>query len=116
VNAAISFTVAGARYSIVVNVWVAGVAEMSQSSVCGTDGVDCRQLGELLGGRLFTRTEDDGERVITTVYHFRYDGTVVSIAAYNYDMTGRTTPVYMPTIPVTTDQLGTLAADPKLVL
>lgn len=114
VNAAISFSVDDARYSIAVTVWVPGSATELLDTMCA-GGDDCKHLGEQDGGSIVATTEllnDQG--TISTVYHFRKNTSVVQIAAYNYDMTG--TPKYMPTIPVTLQQLTTLATDPELGL
>jgi hypothetical protein len=116
VNAPVSFTIGGARYSIMVTVWVAGIDEPSPTTLCSEAGADCRQFGEKDGGPLVAKTDDLGDQNITTVYHFRRTGTLVSIAAYNYDVAGQATPVYLPTIPVTDDQLTALATDPDLAL
>jgi len=115
VNAAIAFSVDGARYSLVVTVWVPGAANELFDTVCADNGTDCKQLGKEDGGPLVATTDvlsDQG--TISTVYHFRQNAGVVQIAAYNYDMTG--VPKYMPTIPVTLQQLTTLATDPELGL
>ena len=115
VNAAISFSVGDARYSLVVTVWVPGNADELYERVCADKGTDCDQLGEEDGGRLVATTENlNDQGTILTVYHFRKSSGDVQIAAYNYDMTG--VPKYMPTIPVTVDQLSRLATDPELGL
>jgi hypothetical protein len=114
VNAAVSFTVDDARYSIFVTVWVPGGANELLDTVCAGSGAYCKQLGEEDGGPVVATTDDLGDQTISTVYHFRKDGGVVQVAAYNYDMTG--TPKYMPTIPVTLQQLTRLATDPELGL
>jgi hypothetical protein len=115
VNAAISFSVGGARYSLVVTVWVPGATNELLDTICADNGTDCKQLGKEDGGPLVATTENLSDQgIISTVYHFRQNTSVVQIAAYNYDMTG--TPMYMPTIPVTLQQLTTLAIDQELGL
>jgi hypothetical protein len=116
VNAAISFTVDHARYSIVVTVWVPGGLATSPGGVCAASGAYCKQFGERDGGPIVVKTEDLGDQTISTMYHFRPSGGVVQIAAYNYDMASRTVPKYMPAIPVTLDQMSRLATDPDLGL
>ncbi|HEX6356794.1 hypothetical protein [Actinophytocola sp.] len=113
VNAPVGFTIDGSRYSIFVTTWVSGVADPSPATVCA---VACKQLGEKDGGQLVSTTDNLEAQTIRTVYHFRKNGSVVQISVYNYDMAGEPPPVYMPTIPVTLDQLTTLATDPELGL
>jgi hypothetical protein len=112
-NAPVSFTIAGARYSIFVTAWVPGTQDQSSTTVCDTG---CQQLGETDGGEVVAKTETEGYGIITTVYHFRSNGGIVQIAGYNYDMAGHTQQVYMPTLPMTLDQLARLATDPELGL
>jgi hypothetical protein len=115
VNAEFSFQVDVSRYSVFVSVWAPGGANELLDMTCAAGGDACQQLGEHDGGPVMARTEKvDAEHTITTVYHFRKDGGVVQIAAYNYDM-GGDTPA-MPTIPVTLDQQKALATDPRLGL
>jgi hypothetical protein len=115
VNAAIPFSVDGARYSLVVTVWVPGAANELLDTMCAGSGAYCKQLGEQDGGPIVATNEElPDQGTISTVYHFRKNAGVVQIAAYNYDMTG--VPKYMPTIPVTLQQLTTLATDPELGL
>lgn len=115
VNAEFSFQVDDSRYSVFVSVWAPGGANELLDMTCAAGGDACQQLGEHDDGPVMARTEKvDAEHTITTVYHFRKDGGVVQIAAYNYDM-GGDTPA-MPTIPVTLDQQKALATDPELGL
>jgi hypothetical protein len=115
-NAPVSFVIDGARYSIFVTVWVPNAPQMSPEVVCGANLADCEQVGEQDGGALMIKTEDLGDRTISTLNHFRATGSIVQIAAYNYDMADTMPTVYMPTIPVTLDQLKRLATDPELGL
>jgi hypothetical protein len=120
VNASISFTIGGARYSIVVTVWVPGSDNPSPTTLCEAGGnADCEKLGQIGqdGGPIFATTYTfGGGGIITTAYHFRQTGTMVQIGAYNYDVasTGMTT--YLPAVPVTLNQLTRLATDPDLAL
>lgn len=116
VNAADSFTIGGARYSIVVTVWVPGIDEPSPTTLCSLRGTDCRQFGEQDGGPLITATDDSDGRIITSVAHFRRTGAMVEIAAYNYDVASTGTVKYMPTVPMTLDQLVRLATARELAL
>lgn len=116
VGAPITFTVDGARYSLFVTVWAPGTPSLSPGTVCTDGGADCKQYDVRDGGPIMVKTEDLGDQTISTMYHFRTSGTVVQVAAYNYDMTARSAPKYMPTIPVTLDQLTRLATDPDLGL
>jgi hypothetical protein len=116
VNATVSFTIGGARYSLVVTVWVPGVDDPSPTILCDRSGTDCQRLGARDGGQLLVTTDDLGDRKITTVSHFRPTGAVVQFAAYNYDVASAGPPTYMPTIPLTIDQLTRLASDPELAL
>lgn len=115
-NAPVSFTVAGARYSLFVAVFAPGAPSMSRAEVCAASGAYCKRYGERDGGSLVITTTDLGDQTISTMYHFRASGGVVQIAAYNYDMASQTPPKYAPTIPVTLDQLTALATDPDLGL
>lgn len=115
VNAPVSFTVDGARYSILVTVWTPGAPSMSPDTVCDGSGY-CERVGDGKLGPMVIKTEDLGDPTILTLYHFRTNGGVVQIAAYNYDMAAAQPPAYMPTVPVTIDQLTTLATDPDLGL
>jgi len=120
VNAAISFTIGGARYSIVVTVWVPGSDNPSPTTLCEAGGdADCKQLGQVGqdGGPLYATTYTfGGGGIITTAYHFRQTGTMVQIGGYNYDVAGTGTIKYMPAVPLTLDQLTRLATDPELAL
>jgi len=113
VNAPVSFTIDDARYSIFVTVWVPGVADPSPATVCA---VACQALDDEDGGQVVATSDDLGEQRIQTVYHFRKDGGVVQIAGYNYDMAGDVPAMYMPAMPMTADQLKTLATDSELGL
>jgi hypothetical protein len=111
-NAPVTFSVGGARYSIFVTAWAPGVTDVSPTTVCESR---CEPLGERDDGILMAKSENfDAGQKINTVYHFRDNGGIVQIAAYNYDMTG--VQKVLPTIPVTLDQLMRLATDPKLGL
>lgn len=116
VNAPVSFTLGNARYSLFVTVWVPGTPSMSPTEVCAGSGANCEQFGERDGGPIVLKTENLGDETISTLYHFRTSGGVVQLAAYNYDMASRTPPKYMPSVPVTIDQLTRLATDPDLGL
>jgi hypothetical protein len=120
VNTSVSFTVGGARYSIVVTVWVPGTDKPSPTTLCDSSGggADCTQLGQIgqNGGPIFATTDKFDSGTITTAYHFRQTGTMVQIGAYNYDIASAGPPTYLPTIPVTLQQLTRLASDPDLAL
>lgn len=113
VNAPVTFTVDGARYSIFVTTWAPGIRDPSPETVCATS---CQDLGYRDGDPVLVKTESYENSTIMTAYHFRSNGGVVQIAAYNYDMSGASVPSYMPNIPVTVDQLTALATDPELGL
>jgi len=112
INAAISFTIDGERYSIVITSWAAGTA----GSPAETCVANCHRLDDQAGGAAYEQTDDLGEGVIETLYHYRATGAMVSAAAYNYDMTSQVPPTYLPSIPVTRDQLVAIATDPELEL
>jgi hypothetical protein len=116
VNAPVSFDIENGRYSIFVTVWAPGAPEMSPDKVCTASGAYCKEVSKQDGGPIMAKTEDLGDQTISTLYHFRTSGSVVQIAAYNYDMAGNAVPKYQPTIPVTLDQLVRLATDPELGL
>jgi hypothetical protein len=113
VNAAISFTIDGKRYSMVVTSWLPG----SSGSPAKTCVANCHRLPDQADGALYEQTEDvDNKGVIETVFHFRDNGAMVSVAAYNYDMTSSVPPTYHPSLPVPLDQLVAVATDPALEL
>ncbi|MFL6122430.1 hypothetical protein [Actinophytocola sp.] len=116
VNGTLNFTVDGAVYSVVVQVWVPGGADDLLTTACAEK--TCQQIGEQDGGPLVAGVEDLNQFVaggkISAVYHLRKNGSVVEIAAYNYQLDG--TPKTMSTIPVSQKQLTRLAIDPDLGL
>jgi hypothetical protein len=112
INAAITFAIDGKRYSIVITSWLPGTA----SSPAETCVANCHRLDDQAGGALYQETDDLGEGVIETVYHFRDTGEMVSVAAYNYDMTGVSATTYHPSLPVSHQQLAAIATDPELEL
>lgn len=113
INAAITFTVDGKRYSIMVTTWAAGTATAPAENCVA----DCRRLDDTANGPLYEQTDllDNGG-VIETVFHYRDNGAMVSVAAYNYDMTSQVPPTYHPSLPVTDDELQAIATDPDLEL
>jgi hypothetical protein len=115
VNTAITFTMNGSRYSMVVSMWVPGTPEALLADLCPVED-PCQLLGMDDGGEVRTRTYNQGEKMITTVYHLRTSGAVVSVAGYNYDLTDDGTQDHPPVGPVTLDQLTALATDPELGL
>jgi hypothetical protein len=115
VNTAITFTMNGSRYSMMVSMWVPGTPEVLLADLCPVDD-PCQLLGMDDGGEVRTQTYNHGEKMITTVYHLRTSGAVVSVAGYNYDLKGNGAQDHPPVGPVTLDQLTTLATDPELGL
>ncbi|MFC4858884.1 hypothetical protein [Actinophytocola glycyrrhizae] len=111
INAAFSFTIDGARYSLVITSWVPGTSR-SPAETCVAN---CHRLDDRAGGALYEQTEDIGEGVIETVFHYRDTGAMVSVTAYNYDMTS-SSPTYHQGIPLAMEQLLSLATDPELEL
>lgn len=59
-----------------------------------------------------TSSSSGHDRVSYSVAHFRTDGSVAQVSAYNYDPAGGKE--VRPTVPLTTDQLVALATDPNL--
>jgi len=116
VNTHVSFTVKGQRYSLYVAVTAPGAVEDTPKTICAASGAHCRGVGEQDGGPLVAKTEDIGDATLWTVYHFRSTGAQVLVTAYNYDMASQVPPTYLPTIPVTLDQLTALVTDPALTL
>jgi hypothetical protein len=112
INAAITFTIDGKRYSIVITSWLPGMA----GSPAETCVANCHRLDDQAGGALYEQTDEMGQGVIETVFHFRDTGAMVSVAAYNYDMTSSVPPTYHPSLPVPLDQLVRVATDPELRL
>ncbi len=112
VNATVTFSIDGARYSIMVTSWVPGTAA-APAEMCVAN---CHRLDDQAGGALYQQTDDFGKAVIETVFHFRDTGEVVSVAAYNYDMTSAVPKPYHPSLPLTRAQLVAIATDPELAL
>lgn len=112
INAAFSFTIDGGRYSIVITSWAQGTA----GSPAATCVANCHRLDDQADGAAYEQSEELDEGFIETIYHYRDNGAMVSVAAYNYDMAGKTPPTYLPSIPMTRDQLVALATDPELEL
>ncbi|MFI7676986.1 hypothetical protein [Actinophytocola sp. NPDC049390] len=112
INATITFSIKGARYSIMVTTWVPDAAP-APADMCVAN---CHRLDDQAGGAVFQQTHDMDKGVVETVFHYRDTGAVVSVAAYNYDMTSTVPPVYHPSLPVTRDALLAIATDPELAL
>jgi hypothetical protein len=117
VNGTVNFTVSGVRYSIVVQAWVPGGANDLVDTACSEGS--CRKLGEQDGGVLMAVDQDLGGFVadgkISSVYLLRHDGGAVEVAGYNYELAGGPK-VTTATVPVSVEQLRTLATDPELGL
>jgi len=117
VNGTVNFTVDGVRYSIVVQAWVPGGANDLVDTACSEGS--CQKIGEQDGGVLMAVDQDLGGFVadgkISSVYHLRHDGGAVEVAAYNYELAGGPK-VTTATIPVSVEQLRSLATDPELGL
>lgn len=113
INSTITFTIDGERYSIMITSWARGTATAPAESCVA----DCRRLDDSANGPLYEQTDllDTGG-AIETVFHYRDTGAMVSVAAYNYDMTSQVPPAYHPSLPVTGDQLTAIATDPALEL
>ena len=111
-NAATTFVIDGATYSIMVTTWAPGTSA-SPAKICTAN---CHRLDDESGGAVYQQTHDMGKGMVETVLHFRDTGAVVSVAAYNYDMTSTTPPTYHPSLPLTRAQLVTIATDPELAL
>ncbi len=111
-NAVSTFSIDGARYSIMVTTWVPGTAA-SPAEMCVAN---CHRLDNQSGGVLYQQTDDLGKAVIETVFHYRDTGAVVSVSAYNYDMTSTVPTTYHRSLPVTRAQLVAIATDPELAM
>ncbi len=116
VNTHVSFSMEGKQYSLYIAVTAPGAVEDDPKSICAASGADCRHVGVRDGGPLVAKTETIGEATLSTVYHFRATGAQVLVTAYNYDMASQVPPTYLPTVPVSRDQLIALATDPALTL
>jgi hypothetical protein len=114
-NAAVTFTFGGERYSAMVAVYAPG-AVTDQSALCGTSSTDCRDLGMTEGGPVAAETDDLQPGTLSIVFHYRRTGAMVYASAYSYDMTGRSQPGDHGTVPITSDQLERLATDPAFAL
>lgn len=112
-NAFASFTLTGTRYAISVNTYA---PDGNQDDPCADMPTQCKNLGLRDGGRIVLRTEDLEAAKILTLFHLRDNGSVVSIAGYNYDPASSTPPAYQPAVPLSVDQLVTLAVDKDLGL
>jgi hypothetical protein len=112
INAAITFTIDGRRYSIVITSSLPGTTTSPAETCVG----NCHRLPDQAAGALYDQTEDYDKGVIETVFHFRDTGAMVSVAAYNYDMTSSAMPTYHASLPVSLDQLVAIATDADLEL
>jgi hypothetical protein len=82
-------------------------------------GAGCLQIPQQDGSLVVVRQVDTGEgspaeMMIKSAVHFRNDGTSVRVTTYNYDPTGQSGMIYQQDVPLTVDQLTTLAVDPAL--
>ena len=111
-NATVAFTLDGARYSLMVTTWVPGTAA-APAEICVAN---CHRLADQAGGAVYQQTDDFGKAVIETVFHYRDTGEVVSVAAYNYDMTSAVPTAYHRSSPLTRAQLVAIATDQELAL
>lgn len=115
-NTHVSFTVKGERYSLYVAVTAPGGTENGPESMCAASGAYCREVDVVDGGPLVAKTEKLDDATLSSVHHFRVDGAQVQVTAYNYDMASQVPPTYLPTIPVSLDQLTKLVTNPALSL
>jgi hypothetical protein len=119
-NSFVVFTTAGHRYAVGVSVYTAGAFDRSPAELCAGDPHRCTLLGKRGRGEVLAVEEPLGDSAqgmrIVSVYHFRADGSVTYASGYNYDPTATTTQPPAADLPVTVDQLATLAADPAIGL
>jgi hypothetical protein len=114
INAAISFATDGGQGSVMITVWAPGAGEPGPSELCAADDASCEVIDDK--GRIVAKTEDLGDPTLTTVYHYRETGDMVSVTGYNYDVASTVPPTYLPAVSVTLDQLTAIATDPELRL
>ncbi|MCT2585991.1 hypothetical protein [Actinophytocola gossypii] len=113
------YTLDGNRFALGVNVYAPGAHSEGPDEVCVPDPDGCETLDTERGGQVLAvdvRTgRGDPPITILAVYHFRRDGSVVSVVGYDYDPAA-TLPMSTPPMPVTAEQLARLAVDPALGL
>jgi hypothetical protein len=115
----VHYTLDGNRFALGVNVYAPGAHAEGPGEVCAPDPDGCGTLdtehrGEVLA--VDVRTGDgDPPITILAAYHFRRDGSVVSVVGYDYDPAAAL-PSDTPPMPVTAEQLARLAVDPALGL
>jgi hypothetical protein len=115
-NAFVGYTFGGARYAFAVSVYAPAANAGDRAEICAAAASTCQDLGLRDGGQVLLKDESNGQMRILSVYHLRDDGSVVSVAGYNYDPTSEVEVDYRPTIPLTVDQLLQLAVDENLGL
>ncbi|HEX2133683.1 MAG TPA: hypothetical protein VHH15_19225, partial [Actinophytocola sp.] len=113
------YTLAGHRFALGVNVYAPGAHPEGPEFVCAPDPDGCQLFGTERGGQVLAvdvRTgQGDPPISILAAYHFRRDGSVVSVVGYDYDPAAAL-PSDPPPMPVTAEQLVRLAVDPALGL
>ena len=116
-NSFATFTLDRTRFGIAVNVFAPGAHPDGPEELCAPDPGRCRQLDspDLLAVDVDAGQANPAIRILS-VYHFRKDGSVVSVAGYNYDPTAGALPADPEPMPVTTGQLAALAVNPALGL
>jgi hypothetical protein len=115
----LTYTLHGKRYGLGINLFARGAYPDDPDQLCVPDPDRCQRL-DSDPDRLLAVWQDagPGNRALrmVTVYHFRTDGSVVSVVGYNYDPTGAPLPSKAVPIPVAVEQLAKLAANPALGL
>jgi hypothetical protein len=118
-NSFVVFTMAARRYAVGVSVFTPGAFIQRPADLCADPGrcslLDGRGRGELLAVEEPLGDASPGMRIVS-VYQFRPDGSVTYASGYNYDPTGTGKPAPAADLPVTVNQLATLAADPAIGL
>ncbi|HEV8555007.1 MAG TPA: hypothetical protein VGR06_01240 [Actinophytocola sp.] len=114
-----SFTINGVRTAVDIYTSAPGTEGPPPAQQCTEGGVtQCDVVKQPDGSSVLVTTQNIDANlhggVITSVLHYRTNGTVVRAAGYNYDPTGAGTFAMQPAVPVTVAQLTALATDPAL--
>lgn len=114
-----SFTLNGVRSAVDIYTSAPGTEGPPPTQQCSDGGVtQCDVVKQPDGSAVLVTTQNIDQNlsggVITSVLHYRNNGTVVRAAGYNYDPSGSGSLDRQPAVPVTVAQLTALATDPAL--
>jgi hypothetical protein len=113
-----TFTIDGIRSAVDIYTSAPGTEGPPPAEQCQDSTTQCSARVQTDGSWIVITTQSIDQNlsggVITSVLHYRPNGTVVRAAGYNYDPTGGGSLDRLPAVPVTVAQLTALATDPAL--